>query len=117
MLSGTVKGGSHLDGSGTVGPLGAVASTGTLTTWGAEPVTYNGTITLVGATGSITASLHGLLFGPDHLGETIHLTYTITGGTCAFEGASGSGLASFTVMPSNMGAGFTLSFDAPTAPV
>jgi len=117
VLSGTVKGGSNLYGSGTVGPLGAVASTGTLTTRGAEPVTYNGTITLVGATGSITASLHGLLLGADHLEETIHLTYTITGGTGAFRGAAGSGLASFTGMPANLGAGFILTFDASTAPV
>jgi hypothetical protein len=88
-----------------------------MTTWGAEPVSYNGTITLVGANGTITAGLHGLLFGPTHLGETIHLTYTIAGGTGAFKGATGSGLASFTGLPSDMGTGFTLTFDAPAPQV
>jgi hypothetical protein len=113
VLSGTVEGQTPLDGSGTVGPLGAVTSTGTLTAWGAEPVTYAGTITLVGATGSVTASLSGLLFGPDRLGETINLTYTITGGTGAFQGASGSGKASFTAMNSSTATaanGFVLAF-------
>jgi hypothetical protein len=113
-LSGAVKGGNLLDGSGTLGPLGSVISTGTLTTSGAEPVNYSGTITLVGATGSITASLSGQLFGPDRPGETIHLTYTITGGTGAFQGATGSGQAYFAGMASSTGEGFTLSFGVAT---
>jgi hypothetical protein len=88
-----------------------------LTASGAEPVTYTGEITLVGATGSITANLSGLLFGPDHLGETIHLTYTITAGTGAFQGASGSGRAFFTAMGFSPSDGFVLTFgDATTTP-
>jgi hypothetical protein len=80
---------------------------------GAEPVVYTGDITLVGATGTITASLSGRLFGPNRLGETIDLTYTITGGTGAFQGAAGSGEAFFTPTGFNVSGGFSLSFGSP----
>ncbi len=110
VLSGTVEGRTPLVGSGTIGPLGAVSSTGTLTGRDAEPVIYSGSITLVGATGSITASLSGLHGGPDYPGETIDLTYTITGGTGAFQDATGSGQADFTGATSSTGDTFVLTF-------
>jgi hypothetical protein len=66
-----------------------------LTASGAEPVKYTGTVTLVGASGSITVRLVGQVFGPSILGAPIDLTYTITGGTGAFKGATGSGKAVF----------------------
>jgi hypothetical protein len=95
--------------------MGAVSSTGTLTGSGAEPVTYTGTITLVGATGTITASLYGLHFGPDYPGETIDLIYTVTGGTGAFQNATGGGHAVFTAATSGAGGGFGLTFVQATA--
>jgi hypothetical protein len=112
-LSGSVESQEPLNGSGIVSPLGAVTSTGTLTAHGAEPVTYTGTVTLVGRTGSVTASLFGRLFGPQYPGEPVNLTYTITGGTGAFAGASGSGRAVFRPLISATG-GFELSFVRPT---
>ena len=111
-LSGSVEGRDALNGSGTVSPLGAVTSTGTLKAHGAKPVTYTGTLTLTGKTGSITASLFGRLFGPQHPGEPVNLTYTITGGTSAFKGASGSGRAVFRPFVSAT-VGFELSFESP----
>lgn len=93
VLSGQVEGKQPLDGSGTVGPLGAVTMTGTLSASGAEPVNYSGTVTLVGSSGSVTLSLSGRLFGPNYIGETVDLTYTITGGTGAYQDATGSGKA------------------------
>jgi hypothetical protein len=92
-----------------VRPLGAVTSTGTLSAHGAEPVTFTGTVTLTGKTGSITASLFGRLFGAQYPGEPVNLTYTITGGTGTFAGASGSGRAVFRPLISATG-GFELSF-------
>ena len=79
VLTGKVEGGTPLNGSGTVSPLGAVTSSGTLSASGAEPMTYTGTLTLVGASGSITLSLSGQVFGPAQIGGSIDLTYTITG--------------------------------------
>jgi hypothetical protein len=114
-LTGTVHGGTTLAGSGTISPLGSVTSSGMLKTSGAEPVVYTGDITLVGATGSITASLSGRLFGPNRLGETIDLTYTITGGTGAFQGATGSGQAFFTPTSFDVSGGFSLTFGNPPA--
>jgi hypothetical protein len=93
VLSGQVEGHQPLDGSGNVGPLGAVTSTGTLSASGAEPMNYSGTVTLVGSSGSVTLSLTGRLFGPVSIGRPVDLTYTITGGTGAFEDATGSGNA------------------------
>jgi hypothetical protein len=95
-LSGTIAGATPLVGSGTVSPLGAVTGTGRLTARGGEPVTYTGTVTLVGADGSLTASLFGRPVGPEHPGEPVALTYTITGGTGAFAGATGRGPATYT---------------------
>src|SRR5262249_13135821 len=90
-LSGQVEGQHLLDGSATIGPLGAVTSRGTLSVSGAEPMIYSGMVTLVGSTGSVTLSLSGRLFGPVFLGETVDLTYTITSGTGAYQHATGSG--------------------------
>ena len=99
--SGTIQGPAPLQGKGAVGPLGSVTSTGKLTVSGAEPVKYKGTETLVGASGTITLTLSGQVFGPSFLGGPIHLTYTITGGTGAYQGATGSGKAvlSFVLPP------------------
>jgi hypothetical protein len=103
-LNGTVQGATLQDSTGTVGPLGVVTSTGTLTASGAEPVKYSGTVTLVGTSGNITVSLVGLVFGPSILGAPIGLTYTITGGTGAFARATGSGKAVFSPsVPSQAG--------------
>jgi hypothetical protein len=85
-----------------------------LTTSGAEPVTYTGTVTLVSTTGSVTVSLSGLLFGPDHLGETIDLTYKITDATGAFKGDTGSGHAFFKATGFGTSGGFALTFGAAT---
>jgi len=90
-LSGQVEGKQPLDGSGTVGPLGAVSMRGTLSASGAEPMNYSGTVTLVGSSVSVTLSLSGRVFGPVSLDQTVHLTYTITGGTGAYHDATGSG--------------------------
>src|SRR4029077_2266672 len=54
-------------------------------------VTYTGTLTLAGASGTITASLAGQVFGPSRLGVPIRLTYTITRGTGAYAGVTGAG--------------------------
>jgi hypothetical protein len=105
-LSGTITGTTALDGSGTVSPLGSVTTSGQLTARGAEPVRYSGTITLVGSNGTITASLYGILGGPERPFEPVSLTYTITGGTGAYQGDSGSGRATYAP---NHG-GFTLTF-------
>jgi hypothetical protein len=120
-LNGSVHGATRmqgaatgLSGSGTVGPLGAVTSTGTLTTMGAEPVVYSGNIKLVSSTGSVTVALSGRQFGPSRLGQPIALTYTITGGTGTFQGAIGSGHASFVLNISSAGTSFVLTFGDPT---
>jgi hypothetical protein len=109
-LSGTVEGQTPLDGSGTVSPLGVVTSTGTLKARGGEPVTFTGTVTLVGATGSVTATLFGRQFGATRPGEKVNLTYTITGGTGAFQGASGSGSAVFSPIITSPSGDFALTF-------
>jgi hypothetical protein len=104
VLNGTVEGQTSQGASGTVDPLGKVTSSWTLTTSGAEPVNYTGTVTLVGASGNITASLAGRVFGPSVIGAPINLTYTITGGTGRFRGATGSGKAVFSPsVPSHAG--------------
>ena len=110
VLNGTVQGRTPLSGSGKIGPLGAVTSTGSLKVSGAEPVTYSGTMTLAGASGSITLSLFGRLFGPNRLGAPIDLTYTITGGTGAFQGATGSGTAIFSPSGFSSTGAFALAF-------
>lgn len=92
-LSGQIAGPTPMVGTGTIGPLGAVTSSGTLSASGAEPMVYRGTETLVGASGSITLSLAGQVFGPVMIGGSVEMTYTITGGTGAFLGATGSGKA------------------------
>ena len=102
-LTGTISGPSPTVGTGTIGPMGAVTSSGTLTATGAEPMVYQGTLTLVGASGSITISLSGEVLGPAQISGSVDLTYTITGGTGAYQGATGSGKA-------------VLSFEFPSAP-
>src|SRR4051794_409591 len=54
VLTGTMVGGTSEEASGTVDPLGAVTGSWTLTHSGAEPVAYTGTLTLAGASGTIT---------------------------------------------------------------
>jgi hypothetical protein len=116
-LSGSVQGtdafqGSEivLNGFGDVGPLGSVTSRGFLTASGAEPVSYNGTVTLFGSTGSVTLNLVGQQFGANHQDQPVRLTYTITGGTGAFGGASGSGQASLTTGVPGASPSFVLTF-------
>jgi hypothetical protein len=105
-LKGTITGISALDGSGTVSPLGSVTSSGYLTSRGAEPVRFSGSITLAGSHGTITAKLYGILAGPERPFEPVSLTYTITGGTGAYQGDSGSGYATY----APRSGGFTLTF-------
>jgi hypothetical protein len=94
-LDGLITGQRPLNGAGAVSPLGRVTTRGAVTAHGAEPVVFTGTITLSGPTGGVTAQLKGRLFGPTYPRESVHLTYTITGGTGAFRGATGSGKALF----------------------
>lgn len=105
-LSGTISGSVPFAGSGTVSPLGSVTSAGTLTSKGAEPVTYTGKVTLTGSTGSVTATVFGRLFGFSRPFEKVNMTYTITGGTGAFAGASGSGAAVY----APVAGGYSLTF-------
>jgi hypothetical protein len=119
LLEGAVHGSTRmqgsqigLDGSGTVGPLGAVTSRGILEARGVAPVNYGGTITLVGSTGSVTVDLAGRGFEPTRPGQPIVLTYSIIGGTGHFQGAHGSGQAYFTPTYSGAGDGFVLTFGA-----
>jgi hypothetical protein len=114
-LSGKVTGQSN-KGTGMVSPLGAVTSTVSLKEVGAEPVVYSGTVTLVGASGTITATLSGRVFGPSYLNQPIHLTYTITGGTGAFAGAKGSGQATYLASALSTTSSFTLTFGNTTLP-
>jgi hypothetical protein len=110
MLIGTVEGPTLEDTNGTVGPLGAVTAKGTVTASGAEPVSYTGTVTLVGASGTITVSLAGQVFGPSRLGAPIELTYTITGGTGAFAFATGSGKAAYSPSLASQAGAVALTF-------
>lgn len=105
-LNGMITGATPFDGSGTISPLGSVTSSGHLTARGAEPVRYSGSITLVGSHGTITASLYGIQGGPQSPFEPVSLTYTITGGTGAYAGDSGSGRATY--RPTS--GGYTLTF-------
>jgi hypothetical protein len=75
-------------------------------------VNNRGTITLIGSAGSVTVDLAGRVFGPTRLGQPIVLTYSVTGGTGLFQGASGSGQASFTLTLSGAGDDFVLTFGA-----
>jgi hypothetical protein len=80
-------------------------------------VNYSGTVTLVAASGSITASLSARVFGPTVLGAPIDLTYTITGGTGAFAGATGSGKAVFSPSIASHPGEVALTFGNTTPPV
>jgi hypothetical protein len=93
-----------------------VTSTWTLASSGAEPADYRGTVTLVGASGTITASLFGQVFGPQSLVTPIDLTYTITGGTGAFAGATGSGKVVFSQRISSPAGDVALTFGDATPP-
>jgi hypothetical protein len=93
-----------------------VTSNWTLAASGAEPVTYQGTVTLVGANGSITATLVGQVVGPTILGAPIELTYTITGGTGAFAGATGTGKAIVSSIISSLPGEVALTFGDTTPP-
>jgi hypothetical protein len=110
-LSGQIEGQQPLDGSGTIGPMGAVTSTGTLSASGAEPMNYSGTVTLVGSSGSVTLSLSGRVFGPVSIGQSVDLTYTITGGTGAYQHATGSGKA---VLSFNISSGIRTNSPPPS---
>jgi hypothetical protein len=116
-LDGLVTGQRPLNGSGTVSPLGRVTTRGILTAHGAEPVVFTGTITITGTNGSVTAKLKGRLFGPTYPRESVHLIYTITGGTGAFRGATGTGKALFLPHFNGSPTLFVLTFgDAPPPP-
>jgi hypothetical protein len=77
-----------LSGMGSVTPMGSVSATGTLNISGA---TANGTFVLTNSKGSITVHLSGQAPMPDSVPAT--LTYTIIGGTGAYAGDSGVGVA------------------------
>jgi hypothetical protein len=94
-----------------VSPLGPGLSTVTLTTSGTGTVTYSGTITIGGIHGTVTASLSGQVSGSSAQGASVDLTYTITGGTGAFAGATGTGAAVLQASTTPTGAqSYTLTF-------
>ncbi len=88
-----------LDGSGRVAPLGQVSSTGSLHMTGFIKTGHaTGTLTLEGPKGSVTLALEG----PSQAGFSgppSALTYTITGGTGPYAGATGRGTATLTTTP------------------
>ena len=116
VLTGTMVDQGSQGASGTVDPLGAVTGSWTLTASGGEPVTYTGTVTLVGASGTITASLVGQVFAAMGLYAPIELTYTITGGTGAFAGATGSGKALYSPNLASSSDAMALTFGDTTPP-
>jgi hypothetical protein len=61
---------------------------------------------IIRSNGTIAASLYGILGGPERPFEPVSLSYTITGGTEAYQGDSGSGQATYTPKSE----GFTLTF-------
>jgi hypothetical protein len=77
-----------LSGMGSVNPLGSVSATGTLNI---SAATANGTFVLTNSKGSITVHLSGQAPMPDFVPAT--LTYSIIGGTGAYAGDSGVGVA------------------------
>jgi hypothetical protein len=89
-----------LKGAGHVAPLGAVSETGTLTIRSGEPTFYKGTVTLTGALGSVSVQIARIHPGPIGFGRPIMLHYTITGGTGAYRGDSGSGAVAYNTGPS-----------------
>jgi hypothetical protein len=94
--------GSHqtLTGSGTVQPLGAVGASAFLDVPGFIKVARaHGRLTLANTQGSITLDLVGLLGKGSGVPTT--LTYTITGGTGKYAGASGTGKAALQEAPAS----------------
>jgi hypothetical protein len=86
-----------LSGLGTVAPLGAVQASGSLHTPGFIIQGFTtGTMVLTNAQGSVTLSLIGHQPQPGFSPPTSALDYTITGGTGAYAGASGSGVVALT---------------------
>jgi hypothetical protein len=81
----------------------------TLTTSGTGTITYSGTITVGGIHGTITATLSGQVSSTSALNAPIKLTYTITGGTGVWAGATGSGVAFLQTSQSASGQDFMLS--------
>jgi hypothetical protein len=82
----------ELNGSGSVAPLGAVQVSGSLQGPGFVARGHaTGTLTLSAAGGSITLRLVGQGAQPGFSGPPHAFTYTVTGGTGAYAGASGSG--------------------------
>jgi hypothetical protein len=73
-------------------------------------------VTLVAISGSVTATLSGRVFGSTVLGAPIDLTYTITGGTGAFAGATGSGKAVFSPRIRSQPGKVALTFGDTTPP-
>ena len=86
---------ASLTGTGTVAPVGAVSVSGSLSTPGfVTGGAAEATVTLTGAAGSLVLQL----MGPFQTGFSPpppNFQYTITGGTGAFAGDSGSGLVIF----------------------
>ncbi len=83
-----------LSGAGSVTPLGVVQASGTLHTPGFIISGYTtGTLVLVGAQGSVTLQLKGASPQPGFSPPANVLNYTIVGGTGAYAGDTGSGVA------------------------
>src|SRR5581483_7237629 len=89
----------ELSGTGTVAPLGAVAVRGELHTPGfVAQGRATATLTLTTERGSVTLQLTGPL-QPGFSQPPATFQYTITGGTGAYAGASGSGSVAFAEQP------------------
>jgi hypothetical protein len=67
-------------------------------------------VTVGGIYGSVTATLSGQVSSSSDLNEPVKLTYTITGGTGAWAGATGSGVAFLQLSQTASGEGFILTF-------
>jgi hypothetical protein len=130
-LVGSVQGGQaflptppdtlKLAGGGFVSPLGETVVAGTLTIKSGEPTLDDGTVTLSDKVGSIGVHIFGIEGGRTGPRGAVRLRYTITGGTGAFLGATGSGVVVYAAKPSPLAhrvgglSLFSLTFSPPTA--
>jgi hypothetical protein len=90
----TFRGDVHLlQGSGRVAPLGNGTANGSLAIRLGEPTFYDGELTLLNRSGSVTLRIKGIQGGPS--GPAAHLPYDILGGTGAYLGATGHGLVAY----------------------
>jgi hypothetical protein len=95
----------QLTGVGHFGRLGDVTITGSLEGVGSAGGRATGTLTLVGATGSVTIQLLGRAQGANAALPS-QWSYVVTGGTGILQGLSGHGTLSLVTLPQgNTGSG------------